>query len=67
MAVRTLKAENGENLAAEIEKLKALKLRIQEVKEQQRLASKTEQKITPWDVQGAEKNGVQQVSMNSVL
>lgn len=48
-------------MAEEVEKLKAIKAKINELKDQAGEDHKNEQKVTPWDVKGAEKDGVQQV------
>lgn len=59
--VRLLKAEGAANVGEEVERLKALKQAIQNIKESDHQAGKSDQTVTPWDVQGAEVDGVQQV------
>eukprot|EP00123_Amoebidium_parasiticum_P014603 comp22571_c0_seq1/m.34436 comp22571_c0_seq1/g.34436 ORF comp22571_c0_seq1/g.34436 comp22571_c0_seq1/m.34436 type:complete len:458 (-) comp22571_c0_seq1:50-1423(-) len=60
--VRQLKSDNApkEVVSAEVEKLKAVKAAINDAKNTATATQAGEQVVTPWDVQGAEVDGVLQ-------
>jgi orotidine-5'-phosphate decarboxylase len=60
IAVRTLKAEGASNVADEVKVLLALKKQIEELQSNSNHHGH-DQVVTPWDVQGAEEDGVQKV------
>lgn len=65
-AVRTLKAEGASNVAEEVQVLLSLKKQIDELHASGSHHAQ-EQVVTPWDVQGAEEDGVQKVKEYAVV